>query len=116
MEHGDFVELISRRAADGRSALANLVRALIREEDADLLRRLDLSDDRTFLEPTLFSFFKSGEASPPLPQLLLGYMRKESAPAEVPILSDELGLVHFPASAICKHRAAKIMLPCLEGH
>lgn len=96
MLHLEFIELIAGRAQEGRRQLSMLARSLIYERDVDLLRRLDFSDDHAFLEPTLFSFFRSEDSSASLPQLLLGYMEAEMRPEQIPVVSDDRGTVHLP--------------------
>lgn len=96
MTHRDFVHLIAHRATLGQEELALLIRALICRVSPDLMERLDFTDDRIFLEPTLFAFFHAEAPSVPLEQLLFGYMDDRRKPQRVRIASDAQGVAYLP--------------------
>ena len=85
-----------RRIAEGQSQLADHLRRRLLDAAPDLLKFLDFTDDRVFLEPLLFSYFSNQCPSVPLAQILLGYMLEAAHPHAINVVANDEGVVDLP--------------------
>jgi hypothetical protein len=81
---------------EGQARLAYAMKTLVDRSNPALFERLNLNDDRIFLEPLLFAYFNSRAPLVSLEQILFGYVETDKKPNAVEAYADENGIAHVP--------------------
>lgn len=92
----DYFELLERYIKDGQGELCDAIKMLIYQSNEELFSKLDFYNDRLFLEPLLFSFFRENKTGISLEQLLFGYLSTEDQQVAISVQTDPWGRIYLP--------------------
>jgi hypothetical protein len=96
MHEEEFSNLVRGRLSSGQQRLAMMVKVLVGREKPQIAEYLDFSNDSSFLDPTLFTYFHRRPDSLTLDQLLFGQIEGNAQPSTVRVRSSRDGLVYMP--------------------
>ncbi|MEJ7740124.1 MAG: hypothetical protein WKF97_22110 [Chitinophagaceae bacterium] len=80
----------------GVNELSFTMKSLVYKSNPGLFDLLNFDDDNIFLEPLLFTYFKAEDPLITLEQILYGYIEDHLKPEQIPVLSDNNGMVFIP--------------------